>query len=148
MTAEASRTREGLLWGGLGVLAFSMTLPATRAAVPEMGGLVVGLGRALVAAVLAGVLLAARRERPPARRYWPRLALVAGGVVLGFPLLSSLAMRGMPASHGAVLVGLLPAATAVAAVFRARERPSGTFWLASAAGLMAVLTFAAAQGAG
>jgi drug/metabolite transporter (DMT)-like permease len=148
MTAEASRTREGLLWGALGVLAFSLSLPATRAAVPELGGLVVGLGRALVAAALAGALLAARRERPPPRRYWPRLALVAGGVVVGFPMLSSLAMRGMPAAHGAVLVGLLPAATAVAAVFRARERPSAAFWLASTAGLMAVLAFAAAQGAG
>jgi drug/metabolite transporter (DMT)-like permease len=145
---EPSRTREGLLLGGLGVLAFSLTLPATRAAVPELGGMVVGLGRVVVAAVLAGVLLAVRRERLPERRHWPRLALVAGGMAVGFPLLSSLAMRDMPASHGAVLVGLLPAATAVAAVFRARERPSPAFWLVSAAGLMAVLAFAAAQGAG
>ncbi len=145
---EQSRTREGLLLGGLGVLAFSLSLPATRASVPELGGVMVGLGRALVAAVLAGVLLAARRERLPERRHWPRLALVAGGVVVGFPLLSAMALRNMTATHGAVLVGLLPAATAVAAVFRARERPSVTFWLASAAGLAAVLAFAAAQGAG
>jgi drug/metabolite transporter (DMT)-like permease len=145
---EQSRTREGLLLGGLGVLAFSLSLPATRASVPELGGVVVGLGRALVAAVLAGVLLAVRRERLPERRHWPRLALVAGGVVVGFPLLSAMALRNMTATHGAVLVGLLPAATAVAAVFRARERPSVTFWLASAAGLAAVLAFAAAQGAG
>jgi drug/metabolite transporter (DMT)-like permease len=145
---EQSRTREGLLLGGLGVLAFSLTLPATRAAVPELGGTVVGLGRALVAAMLAAILLAVRRERLPERRHWPRLALIAAGVVVGFPLLSSLAMRDMPAAHGAVLVGLLPASTAVAAVFRARERPSVTFWLVSAAGLAAVLAFAAAQGAG
>ena len=145
---EQSRTREGLLLGGLGVLAFSLSLPATRASVPELGSVGVGLGRALVAAVLAGVLLAVRRERLPERRHWPRLALVAGGVVVGFPLLSAMALRNMTATHGAVLVGLLPAATAVAAVFRARERPSVTFWLASAAGLAAVLAFAAAQGAG
>ena len=145
---EQARTREGLLLGALGVLAFSLTLPATRVAVPELGGTVVGLGRALVAAVLAGVLLAVRRERLPERRHWLRLALISGGMVVGFPLLSALALRDMPASHGAVLVGLLPAATAVAAVFRARERPSVTFWLASAAGLAAVLAFAAAQGAG
>ena len=145
---EQWRTREGLLLGGLGVLAFSLSLPATRASVPELGSVGVGLGRALVAAVLAGGLLAARRERLPERRHWPRLALVAGGVVVGFPLLSAMALRNMTATHGAVLVGLLPAATAVAAVFRARERPSVTFWLASAAGLAAVLAFAAAQGAG
>ncbi|QSQ22061.1 DMT family transporter [Pyxidicoccus parkwayensis] len=145
---ESARTREGLLFGALGVLAFSLTLPATRAAVPELGSTLVGLGRGVVAAALAGALLAIRRERLPERRHWPRLALVAGGVVVGFPLLSAVAMRSMPASHGAVLVGLLPAATAVAAVFRARERPSVTFWLVSAAGLAAVLAFAAAQGAG
>lgn len=142
------RAGEGLLLGALAVTAFSLTLPATRAAVPELGGTVVGLGRAVVAAVMAGALLLARRERLPERRYWPRLALVAGGVVVGFPLLSALALKGMPAAHGAVLVGLTPAATAVAAVLRAQERPSPAFWLASAAGLVCVLAFAMAQGAG
>ncbi len=142
------RTREGLLLGALAVTAFSLSLPATRAAVPELGPTMVGLGRAVVAAALAGVLLAMRRERLPERRYWPRLALVAGGVVVVFPLLSAVALREMPSAHGAVLVGLLPAATAVAAVLRAGERPSLAFWLAAAAGLACVLVFAAAQGAG
>ena len=146
--SESSRTREGLLMGALGVVAFSLTLPATRVAVPELGSTVVGLGRALVAAVLAGLLLAVRRERLPERRHWMGLARVAGGVVVGFPLLSALALRHMPASHSAVLVGLLPAATAVAAVFRARERPSWSFWLSALAGLGCVLWFALAQGAG
>ncbi|MFP2928967.1 EamA family transporter, partial [Pyxidicoccus sp. 3LG] len=131
---EQAKTREGLLLGGLAVLAFSLTLPATRAAVPELGGTTVGLGRALVAGLLSGALLAFKREPLPARRYWPRLALVAGGIAVGFPLLSALALRDMPAAHGAVLVGLAPAATAVVAVFRAGERPSGAFWLASVAG--------------
>ncbi|WP_257451366.1 EamA family transporter [Archangium lipolyticum] len=146
--SETARAWEGLLLGALGVLAFSLTLPATRVSVPELGGTVVGLGRALIAAGLAGLVLAVRRERLPERRHWPRLALVAGGVVVGFPLLSALALRHMPASHGAVLVGLLPAATAVAAVFRARERPSWGFWLSALAGLGCVVGFALAQGAG
>ncbi len=147
-TAPQPRLGEGLLLGALAVIAFSLTLPATRAAVPELGATLVGLGRAVVAAALAGVLLTVRRERLPERRYWPRLALVAGGVVVGFPLLSALALRAMPSAHGAVLVGLLPGATAVAAVLRARERPSAAFWLASATGLVCVLAFAVAQGAG
>ena len=146
--SEATRTREGLLWGALAVVAFSLTLPATRVAVPELGSILVGLGRAVVAAALATGVLVIRRERLPARRYWPRLALVAVGVVGGFPLLSALALRHMPASHGAVLVGLLPAGTAVAAVFRARERPSWGFWASVLAGLGGVLAFALAQGAG
>jgi drug/metabolite transporter (DMT)-like permease len=143
-----SRTGEGLLLGALAVTAFSLSLPATRVAVPELGATTVGLGRAVVAAALAGVLLAVRRDRLPERRYWLRLALVAGGVVVGNPLLSALALRDMPSAHGAVLVGLLPGATAVAAVLRARERPSMAFWVASAAGLVCVLAFATAQGAG
>ena len=145
---EAARVREGLGWGALAVLAFSFTLPATRVAVPELGSVVVGLGRAVVAAVLAAGLLLVRRERLPERRYWPRLALVAAGVVVGFPLFSALALRHLHAAHGSVLVGLLPAATAVAAVFRARERPSRSFWLAVAVGLCGVVAFALARGAG
>ncbi|CAA9551250.1 MAG: Permease of the drug/metabolite transporter (DMT) superfamily [uncultured Thermomicrobiales bacterium] len=138
----------GLVFGLLGVLAFSFTLPATRIAAPALGGVVVGLGRAEIAALLAAVLLLIRRELPPPRRCWPGLAIVAGGVVVGFPLLTSFALRQVPAAHGAVVVGLLPAATAIMAVVRAGERPSPSFWGASAAGVGAVLVFAAAQGAG
>lgn len=142
------RATQGLLWGLLGMLAFSFTLPATRVAVPELGGPIVGLGRALVAAVLAAALLLARRERVPARRDWPGLAVVAMGVVIGFPLLSALALKELPAAHGAVVIGLLPAVTAVMAVVRAGERPPPAFWGACAAGVVAVLLFAAARGAG
>ena len=138
----------GLAFGFLGVLAFSLTLPATRLAVPELGSTVVGLGRALVAATLAALLLLVMRERPPARRYWPGLVLVAIGVVVGFPLFTALALQWVPAAHGAVFVGLLPAATAVMAVVRAGERPPPAFWLAVAVGVVAVLLFAAAEGAG
>jgi drug/metabolite transporter (DMT)-like permease len=134
--------------GLLGVLGFSFTLPATRVAVDGLDPAFVGLGRAAVAAVPAAALLAVWRERLPDRVTLARLALVALGVVFGFPLLSALALRELTAAHSAVIVGLIPAATAVAAVARAGERPSGGFWLASAAGLGAVLAFAASQGAG
>jgi drug/metabolite transporter (DMT)-like permease len=134
--------------GLLGVLGFSFTLPATRLAVEGLDPAFVGLGRAAVAALPAAVLLVVWRERLPDRVTLARLAVVALGVVFGFPLLSALALRELTASHSAVIVGLIPAATAVAAVARAGERPSGGFWLASGAGLAAVLAFAASQGAG
>jgi drug/metabolite transporter (DMT)-like permease len=137
-----------VLLGLLGVLGFSFTLPATRVAVDGLDPVFVGLGRAAVAAVPAALLLALWRERLPDRATLARLAVVAAGVVFGFPLLSALALRELTAAHGAVIVGLLPAATAVMAVARAGERPSAGFWVASAAGLAAVLAFAAAQGAG
>lgn len=139
---------EGPVLGVLGVLCFSLTLPATRASVPLFGGTFVGLGRAIVAAVLAALLLALRREPLPARRYWLPLATVALGVIVGFPLFSALALQTLPASHGAVINGLLPAATAVMAFVRAGERPSKFFWLACLLGVISVLFFAAVQGAG
>jgi drug/metabolite transporter (DMT)-like permease len=134
-------------WGFVGVLIFSFSLPATRVAVGDLDPAVVGLGRALVAALLAAALLAWRRERMPARRDLPRFAVVGIGVVIGFPLFSSMALRELSSAHASVIVGLLPAATAALAVARAGERPGRGFWLAAVAGLAAVLAFAATQGA-
>ncbi|MDA0181581.1 DMT family transporter [Solirubrobacter phytolaccae] len=135
-----------MAWGFLGVLAFSFSLPMTRLAVEDLDATFVGLGRALVAAVLAGLLLAIRREPLPAKRDVPRFALVGLGVVIGFPLFSTLALEHLTSAHASVIVGLLPAATAVFAVLRAGERPSRAFWLAAMAGLVAVLIFATTQG--
>jgi drug/metabolite transporter (DMT)-like permease len=134
--------------GLLGVLGFSLTLPVTRVAVDGLDPIFIGLGRAAVAAIPAALLLALWRERLPDRATIARLALVALGVVFGFPVLATLALQDLTAAHSAVIVGLLPAATAVMAVARAGERPSLGFWVASGAGLVAVLAFAASQGAG
>ncbi len=147
--AVARTARAGLLWGAVGVLAFSVSLPATRLAIA--GGLsasFVGIGRAVVSGLLALATLVLIRQRWPAARLLPRLAVVAFCIVLGFPLLTALALARVPAAHGIVVTGLLPAATAVAAVLRAGERPSLRFWLAALAGVVCVLAFAAVQGAG
>jgi drug/metabolite transporter (DMT)-like permease len=134
--------------GFLGVLAFSFTLPATRVAVEELDPVFVGIGREALAAVLAGAILLAVRAPLPTRPQLKSLAIVASGVVFGWPLFSALALQGLTSAHSAVVIGILPAATAVAAVLRAGEHPSRGFWLASVAGLASVLVFAATQGAG
>jgi drug/metabolite transporter (DMT)-like permease len=134
--------------GFLGVLAFSFTLPATRVAVGELDATFVGIGREAFAAVPAALILIATRAPWPTRAQLRRLGLVSLGVVLGWPLFTALALRELTSAHSAVIVGLLPAATAVWAVVRGGERPSRAFWLASGAGLLAVLAFAATQGAG
>jgi len=138
----------GLFLGFLGVLTFSFTLPLTRVASPELGGAFVGMGRALLAAMLAVAVLWLRREPVPPRRHWRGIVLVAMGTIFGFGLLTSIAMQSVPAVHAVVVVGLLPAATAVMAVIRAGERPNLAFWLACAAGVVSVLFFAWVQGAG
>ena len=127
-----------------GVLGFSLTLVATRAAVPELGGAFVGAARSVLAGVLATAVLLFRREAFP-RKALLRLWLVALGVVLGFPLTTAVALRTVPASHATVLIGLVPMATAVYAIVRNRERPAPEFWLAAVAGTIGVLLFAGTQ---
>jgi drug/metabolite transporter (DMT)-like permease len=137
-----------VLLGTIGVVGFSFSLPATRLALRDLDPWVVAFGRAVVAAALAGVVLRATRAPRPTRVQWRSLSIVAAGVVVGFPLLTSLALHHRTAAHGAIVVGLAPAATAVMAVLRAGERPSPAFWAASAAGTAAVLVFAFVSGAG
>lgn len=132
----------------IGVMIFAGTLPATRIAVAEMSPAWLALARAEFAALLgAFALWVSRAPRPKARHLVP-LALTSLGVVLGFPLFSSIAMRGASASHGAVIVGLLPFATVVAATLFGGERPSRGFWLAAFAGSAVVVTFALHAGGG
>lgn len=143
-----SPERLGLLFGLLGVLAFSLTLPMTRVAVPAFGPAGVGLGRSVVAAALAGVALLLTRQRRPSLAQLKSLAIISAGVIFGFPLLSAWAMVRVPAAHGAVTLGLLPLATAGAGALLAGERPSRAFWLASLVGSGGVLWFALSQGGG
>ncbi len=134
--------------GLLGVLAFSVTLPATRLAVPQLGAAFVGCGRGVVAGLLALLVVLVLREPLPDRRYWKGIAIVSLGVTVGFPLFSAFALRSLPSAHAAVVSGLLPAATAVMAVLLVGERPPLPFWIASGAGVVAVLVFATVEGAG
>ncbi len=138
----------GFGWGLLGVLAFSITLPATRVAVASFDPLFVGLGRELVAACLAAPLLYFTRQPRPTAAQLRNLGLVVLGLVIGFPTLSAWAMHRVDASHGAVVLGVLPLATAIAGFLRAHERPSFGFWCASAVGSGAVVVFALAAGDG
>lgn len=138
----------GPLWGLLGVAAFSLTLPLTRVAVGGLSPILLGAGRATIAALLAAALLLIVRPPLPRRSQWIRLAVVAAGIVVGFPFLASYALRSVPAAHGAIVVGLLPAATAVMAVVRGRERPPARFWVLSLLGAAAVVGFTAVQGGG
>ena len=140
------RVTAGIALGAVGVLAFSFTMPFTRIAVAGMDPWFVAFGRAAVAGVLAiGYLLLSRARRPTGRQF-RRLGVVVFGVVIGFPLCTSIALTQATAAHGAVVVALLPAATAVFAVVRGGERPSSRFWLAAGAGFAAVLAFVAVSG--
>ncbi|RJS59291.1 DMT family transporter [Bacillus sp. PK3_68] len=143
-----TREKIGLLLGLIGVICFSLTLPATRVAVEYFGTAVVGLGRTVVAAILVAIILIVRKEKLPSLSQFKSLVIVACGAVLGFPLLTSWAMESLPVSHGAVELALLPLATAGFAMFRAGERPSLKFWLSSVIGSLAVIMYALHLGFG
>lgn len=129
------------------MLAFSFSLPATRLAVQQLDPWFVAFGRAVGAGLLAWAYLRLTGAPRPSRGQWRRLSVVALGVVVGFPLFTSLALLTQTSAHGAVVIAALPAMTAVFAVLRAGERPPPLFWVASAGGLLAVLAFLAASGA-
>ncbi|MDC8758538.1 DMT family transporter [Janthinobacterium fluminis] len=147
-TTRLSDESKGMLLGLIGVAIFSLTLPFTRLAVAALDASFVALGRALVAAALAGIWLWWRRAPPPPRAALPALSMVALGCVIGFPWLTSIAMRSLPASHGAVLVGILPLATALFSALRGNEKPSAGFWVMAATGSALVIGFALRQSGG
>ena len=147
--AEIMRSESKGMWLGLlGVTGFGFTLPVTRLVIPELDPVFIGSGRAVVAAGLAGLVLLAKRSRLPTVSQWRQLLVVAAGVVVGFPMLSAWAMQTVPASHGGVVLGVLPLATAVVGAFIMGERPSMGFWLVSLAGSATVVGYALWTGAG
>jgi drug/metabolite transporter (DMT)-like permease len=152
--AAAARGRDplaeskGLALGFVGVAVFSLTLPATRLAMADSDPVVFGLGRSLVAGAVAAAILLATRQRRPRGSEWRALALVAAGVIFGFPLLSAWGMQRVPAAHGGVVLGILPLATAMAGAVILRERPSPGFWLMALLGGGAVVAFSLLRGGG
>ncbi|MBU6438711.1 MAG: DMT family transporter [Betaproteobacteria bacterium] len=139
--------RKGWWLGLAGMLIFSGSLPATRVAVQGFSPLCLTAVRASTAAALGALALLAWDRSRPQGREWLHLLAVSGGVVLGFPLLSAMALRYITAADALVLVALLPLCTASFAVLRAGERPRTAFWVYSAAGAALVAVFALAQGA-
>ncbi|OEJ31223.1 DMT family transporter [Streptomyces subrutilus] len=138
----------GTLLASLGVIAFSLTFPATAWGLESFGPWSLVALRSVLAAALAGAFLLARRVPLPAREHWAGLAVVAAGVVVGFPLLTTLALTTSTTSHAAVVVGLLPLTTAALSALRTGARPSRRFWAAALAGAAVVLAFTVAQSGG
>ncbi len=137
-----STGNRGYAYGLIGVFIFAMTLPFTRMAVTEFNPVFLSIGRTVGAAALAVPLLVATKQKWPSRHDFMRLVLTALGVVIGFPVFSALAMQSAPASHGGVVLGALPLATAAMGTVFAGEKPSGIFWLWSFLASAAVITFA------
>ncbi|HDW3056925.1 TPA: DMT family transporter [Bacillus cereus] len=140
--------RKGMLLGFIGVICFSLTLPATRTAVPYFGEAIVGLGRVVIAAIIVGIIFIKNQEKIPNKDQMKSLWIVAIGAVLAFPLLSTYAMKSLPVSHGTIEVALLPLATAGFATWRGGEQLSKRYWIASIISTITVLLYAVYLGLG
>ena len=135
-------------WGSglLGVIIFSGSLPATRVAVADFSPLFLTSARAVIAALLGAALLMLLRQARPQRGDVLSLVIVSIGVVIGFPLLTALALQHITSAHSIVFIGLLPLATAIFGVLRGGERPKPLFWLFSCLGSATVVAFAISNG--
>jgi drug/metabolite transporter (DMT)-like permease len=148
MSSYASRERLGLLLGFIGMAIFGGTLPATRIAVAEIDPIALTSLRTVIAGLCSLALLIVLRRKLPPRALWPQLAITMLCVAVLFPLLMSMGMQRVDASHGGVVLGVLPIATALVAVAITHERPRPLFWIASVAGAALVIAFALRQGGG
>ncbi|ODA18952.1 transporter, partial [Achromobacter xylosoxidans] len=140
------KATSGWINGFIGVAIFAGSLPATRVAVAQLDPIFLTGARATIAALLGWALLRLLRQPRPRRADLPALTLTAIGVVLGFPLLTALALRHVTSAHSIVFLGLLPLSTAIFAVLRGGERPKPAFWLFSVAGAAFVAGYALTGG--
>lgn len=145
MSLNTSDTVSAWGCGMLGMLIFSGSLPATRVAVGGFNPLFLTSARAAIAALLGAALLALLHQSRPSRRDLGALTIVAVGVVIGFPLLTALALQYVSAAHSVVFIGLLPLATATFGVLRGGEHPRPAFWLFSVLGSLLAAGFALSQ---
>ncbi|WP_353134062.1 DMT family transporter [Pseudopedobacter sp.] len=136
----------GWVNGFIGVLIFSGSLPATRAAVLDFDPVFLTVARASIAGLIAVLVLLIAKEKRPEKNQLLPLATVAIGVVAGFPLLSALALQYITSAHSLVFLGLLPLVTASFGVLRGGERPQPIFWLFSIIGSLLVIGYAVSQG--
>jgi drug/metabolite transporter (DMT)-like permease len=147
-SSPLSRERLGLLLGFIGMVIFGGTLPGTRIAVAAFDPLAVTALRTAIAGICSLALVIVLRRKFPPRHLWFQLAVASVCVVILFPFLMALAVQTVDASHGGVVMGALPIATAFVAVLTTHERPKPLFWVASLTGAALVVTFALRQGGG
>ena len=139
---------KGMLIGFIGILIFSLTLPVSKIAVLSFDPYFIAFGRALLAGLVALAYLIYKAAPWPQKSDWIKFIVIALGVVFGFPIFTTVAMKEGSSSHGAVILGMMPLATTVIGVLRFKERPSIGFWLVSLFGAALVVVYALLKSSG
>ena len=139
---------KGMLFGFLGVVVFGLTLPATTFAVNYLPPIFLGLSRASLASLVALVVLFVTKSQLPTRKQLLQLLIVGAGVAVCFPVFSAWGMLFLPASHGAVILALLPITTVLFSCLIYKEKPSFGFWLCAIFGSAIVIFYTVLKGFG
>lgn len=143
-----NKETKGMLIGFIGILIFSLTLPVSKIAVLSFDPYFIAFGRATLAGMVALAYLLYKKEIMPSMADFAKFVVIALGVIFGFPIFTTIAMTEGSSSHGAVVLGMMPLATAVIGVIRFKERPSLGFWLVSLLGAALVVVYALLKSSG
>ena len=143
-----NKETKGMLIGFIGILVFSLTLPVSKITVQSFNPYFIAFGRASLAGLVALSYLLYKQVPLPSKTDLFKFAVIALGVVFGFPIFTTLAMKEGSSSHGAVILGMMPLATTVIGVIRFKERPSIGFWLVSILGAALVMMYALLKSSG
>jgi len=143
-----NKETKGMLIGFIGILIFSLTLPVIKIAILSFNPYFIAFGRAALAALLALAYLIYKKEPMPSKADFTKFAVIALGVIFGFPIFTTVAMAEGSSSHGAVILGMMPLASTVIGVIRFKERPSAGFWLVSLLGAALVVVYALLKSSG
>lgn len=143
-----NKETKGMLIGFVGILIFSLTLPVTKIVLVSFNPYFIAFGRALLAGLFALAYLSYTKASLPTKSDVVKLAVIALGVIFGFPILTTIAMEEGSSAHGAVILGMMPLATTVIGVIRFKERPSLGFWLVSILGAGLVVVYALLKNSG
>lgn len=143
-----NKETKGMLIGFIGILIFSLTLPVTKIAVLSFDPYFIAFGRATLAGLVALAYLLYKQTPLPNKTELAKFAVIALGVVFGFPIFTTIAMKEGSSSHGAVILGVMPLATTVIGVLRFKEKPSVGFWVVSLAGALLVVVYALLKSSG
>jgi len=145
---RSSRETLGLTLGIAAMCGFSATIPVTRIGVQWLDPLFLTAGRASLAGIVAVIVLLVLRRPPPPRALWGTFVLTGFCVLVSYPVCLAIALRYVPASHGGVVLGIIPLAVAAIAALFGHERPSAGFWIASIVGTAIVIAFVVRQSGG
>ena len=132
---------KGMLIGFVGISIFSLTLPFTQMAVYEMSPFFVAFARASIAGICALILLIFTKSKFPNKIQIRRLIIIVIGVIYGFPIFTSIAMKTLPSSHSGIVLGILPLAMSLFAAIKYKEKPSSSFWIISIFGTFIVISY-------